>query len=73
MNYATQVALARMYGPAQLGLYVLGLMLVQLASTAARFGMNHGVVRYVAGHEAVRDTARVRAGPYCWRSGLASG
>lgn len=60
LNYATQVALARMFGPAQLGLYTLGLMLVQLASVAARVGMNHGVVRYVAAYRADGDVSRVR-------------
>lgn len=60
LNYATQVALAWMYGPAQLGLYALGLTLVQMSNILSQFGMDNGVVRFVAYHQAERDTARVR-------------
>lgn len=60
LNYATQIALARMYGPALLGLYVLGLTVVQIAQTFAQLGMNQGALRYVARYQAQGDTARVR-------------
>lgn len=60
LNYGTQIALARMYGPASLGFYVLGITVVQVASVFAQFGMNQGVVRYVAHYQAQRDVARVR-------------
>lgn len=60
LGYATQVALARMYGPAQLGYYVLGISLVQLANILSQFGMDNGVVRYVARYRAEGDEARVR-------------
>lgn len=60
LGYATQIALARMYGPAQLGFYVLGFTMVQVAGIFSQLGMNHGVVRYVAHYRAEDDTARVR-------------
>jgi O-antigen/teichoic acid export membrane protein len=55
-----QLALARMYGPAQLGFYTLGFTLVQLANILAQFGMDNAVVRYVAQYRTERDTSRVR-------------
>jgi O-antigen/teichoic acid export membrane protein len=60
LNYGTQVVLARFYGPAQLGLYVLGFSFVQVASILAQLGMDNGVVRYVAHYQATRDDSRVR-------------
>lgn len=60
LNYATQIMLARMYGPAQLGLYVLGTTLIQVSVIFAQLGMNYGVVRYVAHYRAEGETARVR-------------
>jgi O-antigen/teichoic acid export membrane protein len=60
LRFTTQVALARMYGPTQLGLYVLGITLVQLATTLSQLGIEHSVVRYVAEYKAKSDTSRVR-------------
>ena len=60
MGYATQVALARMYGPGQLGFYVLGVTLAQIIGILSQFGMDNGVVRYVAHYDAEGDTRRVR-------------
>ncbi len=60
LGYATQVALARMFGPAQLGLYVLGLTILKLANILSMFGMDNSVVRYVARYQAEGDAARVR-------------
>jgi O-antigen/teichoic acid export membrane protein len=60
LGYATQVALARMYGPGQLGFYALGIALVQATNILSQFGMDNGVVRYVAYHAAGKDVARVR-------------
>ncbi len=60
LNYATQVALARMYGPAQLGIYALGVTTVWLTNVVAQFGMDNGVIRYVASYRAEDDAARVR-------------
>ena len=52
--------MARMYGPAQLGFYVLGFTMVQIAGILSQLGMNYGVVRYVARFRAEGDIARVR-------------
>ncbi|MGF1470164.1 MAG: flippase [Rubrobacteraceae bacterium] len=60
LGFATHVALARMYGPAQLGFYALGATLVQVASILSQFGMDNGVVRYVAHYGSKGDTERVR-------------
>ena len=60
LGYATQVAMARMYGPGQLGFYVLGTTLVQIANILSQFGMDNGVVRYVAHYQAEGDVRRVR-------------
>lgn len=60
LNFALQFALARMYGPAQLGLYVLGLTMVQLTNMLAQLGLSQGLVRYVAQYQAQGDAARVR-------------
>ncbi len=60
LNYITQITLARMYGPSALGFYVLGITTVSLANILSQFGMDNGVVRYVARYRAENDTARVR-------------
>lgn len=60
LGFATHVALAKMYGPAQLGFYALGATLVQVANILSQFGMDNGVVRYVAHHGAKGDAERVR-------------
>jgi O-antigen/teichoic acid export membrane protein len=60
LGLVLQVALARMYGPAQLGIYVLGVTVSQLANVISQIGMDNGVVRYVAKYGAEGDTARVR-------------
>lgn len=54
------MALARLYGPAQLGLYVLGTTVVSLANVISQIGMDSGVVRYVSQHRAAGDDARVK-------------
>lgn len=60
LGYASQVALAWMYGPAQLGFYVLGVTLAQITNILSQFGMDNGVVRYVAHYSAEGDARRVR-------------
>jgi O-antigen/teichoic acid export membrane protein len=60
LGLATQVALARMYGPALLGYYVLGMTVTQLVNVLSQFGMDNGVVRYVAHYRAENDDSRVR-------------
>jgi O-antigen/teichoic acid export membrane protein len=58
--YVTQVVLARMYGPAQLGFYVLGVTVVGLASTLARVGMEVSIVRFVAEYRVEGNPSKVR-------------
>ena len=59
-GYLIQVAIARLFGPAQFGFYVLGLTAVNGANILSQFGMDNGVVRYVAHYAAGGDTSRVR-------------
>jgi O-antigen/teichoic acid export membrane protein len=49
-----------MYGPAQLGFYVLGMTLAQITNILSQFGMDNGVVRYIAHYQAEGDARRVR-------------
>jgi O-antigen/teichoic acid export membrane protein len=49
-----------MYGPGQLGFYALGITVVQVANILSQFGLDNGVVRYVAHYAAGKDVARVR-------------
>jgi O-antigen/teichoic acid export membrane protein len=58
--YATQVALARMYGPVLFGFYTLGYTVVTIATLLASFGMPNTVVRYVAQYQSARDVSRTR-------------
>jgi O-antigen/teichoic acid export membrane protein len=60
LGFAVQLALARLYGPAQLGLYVLGTIIVSLANVLSQIGMDNGVVRYVSQHRVSGDDARVK-------------
>ena len=60
LGYATQVTMARLYGPGLLGFYVLGTTLVQIANILSQLGMDNGVVRYVAHYNAEGDVRRVR-------------
>lgn len=60
LAYVTQVTLARMYGPAQLGSYALGVTVVGLASIVSQFGLFNPVVRYVAQYRAEQDIPRMR-------------
>ena len=60
LGYLTQVMIARLFGPAAFGFYSLGVAAVNGAQILSRFGMENGVVRYVAHHRAREDEARVR-------------
>jgi O-antigen/teichoic acid export membrane protein len=60
MRFVIQFSLARMYGPTQLGFYVLGATVFAVASTLGQFGMDQSVVRHVAEYRAQNDTPRVR-------------
>lgn len=60
LGYATQSALARGLGRESFGLYTLGVAVVTAAQIISQFGLDNGVVRYVAHYRAQGDTARVR-------------
>lgn len=60
LGYATQVALARMYGPSLSGLYALGATLIMMAGLLSQLGMNQGVLRWIPYYRSHGDTARVR-------------
>lgn len=60
VGYATAAAIAKMHGKAQLGFYALGIVVLQVANILSQFGLDNGVVRYVAHYRAEGDTARVR-------------
>jgi O-antigen/teichoic acid export membrane protein len=49
-----------MYGPAAFGFYALGTATVFLADLLSKLGLDTGVLRYVAHHQAHRDPHRVR-------------
>ncbi len=60
LGYATQSALARGLGRESFGLYTLGVAVVTAAQIISQFGLDNGVVRYVARYRAEGDTQRVR-------------
>ena len=60
VGYGIQFAIGRFYGPAGVALYALGVGAVNGANILARFGMDNGVVRWVAHHRAHGDDSRVR-------------
>lgn len=60
LGYATQSALARGLGKEFFGLYTLGVAVVTAAQIISQFGLDNGVVRYVAHYRAQGDTQRVR-------------
>ena len=60
IGYATAAAIAKLHGKAQLGFYALGIVVLQVANILSQFGMDNGVVRYVARYRTEGDTARVR-------------
>lgn len=60
IGYATAAAIAKLHGPAQLGFYALGIVVLQVANILSQFGMDNGVVRYVARYRTEGDNARVR-------------
>ena len=60
LGYATQSALARGLGREMFGLYTLGVAVVTAAQIVSQFGLDNGVVRYVAHYRAQGDTQRVR-------------
>ena len=60
LGYASQVALARLLGGKFYGFYVAGVAVVNGVHILSRFGMENGVVRYVAHHREHGDQARMK-------------
>jgi O-antigen/teichoic acid export membrane protein len=60
LGYLAQIMIARLFGLTAQGLYIAGVAVVNGAQILSRFGMENGVVRYVAHHRAREDTPRVR-------------
>jgi len=60
LAFATQVVLARLLGKELYGFFTLGVAVVNGVHIISRFGMENGVVRYVAHYQEEGDDARVR-------------
>ena len=60
LAFATQVVLARLLGKDLYGFFTLGVAVVNGVHIISRFGMENGVVRYVAHYREEGDDARVR-------------
>lgn len=60
LGFLTQAAISRLFGVEAFGFYTSGVAAVNLGQIISRFGMENGVVRYVAHHRARNDIARVR-------------
>jgi O-antigen/teichoic acid export membrane protein len=60
LGYVSQVGLARLLGGELYGFYTLGVAVVNGVHILSRFGMENGVVRYVAHHREHGDTARMK-------------
>jgi O-antigen/teichoic acid export membrane protein len=60
IGYVTQVVIARLLGAQFYGFYTAGVALINGLQILSRFGMENGVVRYVAHHREHEDAARVR-------------
>lgn len=60
LGFVTQAAISQLFGLATFGFYTSGVAAVNLGQIVSRFGMENGVVRYVAHHRARGDTPRVR-------------
>src|SRR5918998_1236554 len=60
LGFVTQAAISQLFGVAAFGFYTSGVAAVNLGQIVSRFGMENGVVRYVAHHRARGDTPRVR-------------
>jgi O-antigen/teichoic acid export membrane protein len=60
LAFATQPVLARLLGAKFYGFYAAGVALINGLQIVSRFGMENGVVRYVAQYREHEDDARVR-------------
>jgi O-antigen/teichoic acid export membrane protein len=60
IGYVTQVVIARLLGAQFYGFYTAGVALINGLQILSRFGMENGVVRYVAHYREHEDASRVR-------------
>jgi O-antigen/teichoic acid export membrane protein len=60
IGYVTQVVIARLLGVQFYGFYTAGVALINGLQILSRFGMENGVVRYVAHYREHEDASRVR-------------
>ncbi len=60
LGYVGLLAIARLFGPTAQGFYQAGVAILNGAQILSRFGLENGVVRYVAHYRAQGDTARVK-------------
>ncbi len=60
LGYVTQSVLARTFGPGLFGIYTLCIAVLSAANIFSQFGLDNGVVRYVAHYRARGDVARMR-------------
>jgi O-antigen/teichoic acid export membrane protein len=60
LGYLGLLAIAKLFGPTAQGFYQAGVAVLNGAQILSRFGMENGVVRYVAHYRAQEDTARVK-------------
>lgn len=60
LAFLAQVAIAQLFGLVAFGLYSLGVAAINGAHIVSRFGMENGVVRYVAHYRTRDDASRVR-------------
>ncbi|CAN5580863.1 flippase [soil metagenome] len=60
LGYVTQSVLARTFGTGLFGIYTLCIAIVSAANIFSQFGLDNGVVRWVAHYRARGDTARMR-------------
>ncbi len=60
LGVVTQAVLARTFGTALFGIYTLCIAIISAANILSQFGLDNGVVRYVAHYRAREDVARMR-------------
>ena len=60
LGYLGLLAIAKLFGPTAQGFYQAGVAILNGAQILSSFGMENGVVRYVAHYRAQEDTARVK-------------
>ncbi|MFC1826125.1 flippase [Thermodesulfobacteriota bacterium] len=60
LQYFYHILLARYLGPDDLGVFVLGLAIIGIASSFSRLGLDSGILKYVPIYRVAGDTARVK-------------